>query len=53
MKITKLNISAHRQTNLEFDGLYEEISYDWRHKAELLQARRWRKLKHGVKLSVR
>jgi hypothetical protein len=36
-------------TSPDFDDLYYEISRDWQHKAEALQTRRWRALKHEIK----
>ncbi len=48
MKRKKLITNPTRVTDMSFDDLYDEISGDWRAKAERLQARRWRKLKHQL-----
>jgi hypothetical protein len=47
MKKRKIVTKPTRVTELRsFDDLYEDISSDWELKAERLQARRWRKLRH-------
>ena len=38
-----------RNTDLSFDDLYEDISWDWQHKSDDLQARRWHALKQSNK----
>jgi hypothetical protein len=38
--------SPSRFANVEFDGLFYEISDHWEQKALRLQARRWRSLKN-------
>jgi hypothetical protein len=37
-----------RDFGLDFYELYEDISRGWKDKAEKLQIRRWRKIKHQV-----
>ena len=38
-----------KNSDLTFEELYDEISRDWPRKAEALQVRRWRALKHEIK----
>ena len=52
MKEMKIRSMPGKVDNIDFDKLYEELSRDWRLKAELLQARRWRKLQHEIKGSM-
>lgn len=37
-----------RLHNLSFDDRYADIASDWLQKAERLQVRRWRKVKHQL-----
>jgi hypothetical protein len=48
MKKFKILTKPTRLTDLSFDDLYEDDDVDWQIKAERLQARRWRKLKHEL-----
>lgn len=48
MKKFKVLSKPTRLSELSFDELYDEMSNDWELKAERLQARRWRKLKHQL-----
>ncbi len=48
MKKLKAFLRPARQADIRFKDLYEEISNDWRDKAERLQARRWHKLKQRL-----
>lgn len=50
----RLHILARptRTDDLSFEDFYDEISRDWEYKARKLQARRWRALSHGNKLST-
>lgn len=36
-------------SELTFEDLYEDISRDWEHKAQALQARRWHALRREMK----
>ena len=48
MKKNKLLTITTRLTDLSFDDLDNDNTDDWRQKAERLQLRRWRKLKHQM-----
>jgi hypothetical protein len=48
MKKLKALLRPARQADFRFNELYEDISNDWRDKAERLQARRWNKLKQRL-----
>ncbi len=48
MKKNKLLTITTRLTDLSFDDLDDGDTDDWRLKAERLQLRRWRKLKHQM-----
>lgn len=48
MKKFKVLSKPTRLSELSFEELYDEMSNDWELKAERLQARRWRKLKHQL-----
>ena len=48
MKKFKILTKPTRVNDLSFDELYENFSNEWELKAERLQARRWRKLKHQL-----
>jgi hypothetical protein len=48
MKKFKVLSKPTRLSELSFDELYDEMSNDWELRAERLQARRWRKLKHQL-----
>ncbi len=48
MKRLKAFLKPARQTDTRFTEFYEEISNDWREKADRLQARRWQKLRHKL-----
>lgn len=48
MKKFKVLSKPTRLSELSFEELYDEMSNDWELKAERLQARRWRKLKHQM-----
>lgn len=37
-----------RLRNLSYDDRFDDIFSDWQHKAERLQLRRWRKIKHQL-----
>ena len=53
MKKTRIHsIPAVLNSSIAFDDLYDEISSDWQHKAETLQVRRWRKLRHEIRGST-
>jgi hypothetical protein len=47
MKKFKVVTKPTRITDLSLDDLYDD-DYDWRVKAEQLQARRWKKLRHEM-----
>jgi len=47
MQRTRIQVAPAAKI-IDFEDLYYEISHDWRHKAEALQVRRWRKLKQEV-----
>jgi len=49
MNRTRMNVMPAKIGDLDFDSLYYEISHDWRRKAEALQSRRWRRLKHEMR----
>jgi|GEM_PF-4198883 len=46
---TQVKPTVTRHSDLSFDDMYYEISHDWRRKAQALQIRRWRILKHETK----
>jgi hypothetical protein len=48
MKKFKILSKPTRVSDLSFDDLYEDTDVSWQVKAERLQARRWRKLKHQM-----
>ena len=48
MKKDRILTQPTRVSELSFDELYDDISSDWEIKAERLQHRRWRKLKHQL-----
>lgn len=48
MKKRHLVTKPTRLSDLKFEDLYEDIADDWEAKAERLQARRWRKIKHQL-----
>jgi hypothetical protein len=48
MKKRKLFSGSTRTTDLSFDELDEDLTDDWRIKADRLQARRWRQLKRQM-----
>lgn len=47
MKKPKVLTTPTRVTDMNFDDYYDDTD-DWRQKADRLQARRWRKLKHQL-----
>jgi len=53
MRKMRADTGPHKQNHLDFEDLYKEITHDWQHRAELLQARRWRKLSHEIKSTAR
>lgn len=48
MKKIRILTKTTSLSNINFDDLYNEISSDWRLKAERLQSRRWRQLKRAM-----
>ena len=48
MKKFKILTKPTRVKDLRFEELYTGLSDSWKLKAERLQARRWRKLKHQM-----
>jgi hypothetical protein len=52
MKKMETKSMPGKVSDIDFDKLYEELSRDWRLKADSLQARRWRKLQHEIKGSM-
>jgi len=52
MKRIRVQGVPTKEASTAFDDLYYEISRDWQHKAEALQTRRWRALKHEIKGSI-
>lgn len=48
MKRTKIHANLGRIDDTSFEELYDGISQDWEGKAQRLQARRWRKIKHQL-----
>jgi hypothetical protein len=48
MKKFKILTQPMRVEDLHIDDLYEDTDDEWELKAEKLQARRWRKLKHQM-----
>jgi hypothetical protein len=48
MKKFKILTKPTRVSDLSLDELYEDTEGDWELKAERLQTRRWRKLKHQM-----
>jgi len=51
MKKRRLHAKPAKHGVYAFEEFYNEISHDWQHKAEELQIRRWRMLKHAEKSS--
>jgi len=48
MRRNKLLTQPTRLADLSFDDLNDDNTDDWRIKADRLQVRRWRKIKHGM-----
>ncbi len=48
MKRLHIHTVPERDGATDFEDFYDAISRDWQHKAEALQARRWRKLKQEI-----
>ncbi len=48
MKKFKILTKPTSVKDLSFDDFYDDISSHWELKAEKLQARRWRKLRHDM-----
>lgn len=44
----KIKLFNKRILNTNYDDPYEDFATDWQEKAERLQARRWRKIKHQL-----
>ncbi len=49
MRRVRLHLKPTPVSKLSFEDLYEELSHDWESKANKLQARRWRALRHQTK----
>jgi hypothetical protein len=48
MKRMKILTNSTRVADMSFEEFYENVLSDWEQKAQRLQARRWRKLKHQL-----
>lgn len=48
MKKRHLVTKPTRLADLSLDDLFEDVADEWEAKAERLQARRWRKIKHQL-----
>lgn len=53
MKKKRLINRPMKIDSLDFDDLNEDIDPYWEHRAEALQARKWRQLKNSLKGNVR
>ena len=49
MKRTNIINKPIKISDLTFEELYQKVSKDWEIKAQRLQARRWRILRHEIK----
>jgi len=50
MKKRVLTFRPTKTVDLDFEDLYSEFSRDWLERAEKLRIRRWRALRHKVKV---
>ncbi len=49
MRVTHIRLGTGNIKDLDFDSWEEHLSKAWQRKADKIQARRWRKLRHELK----